>query len=94
MPAPNPETPIRYISGGRELRQYQDYWYIRLTHKELADWPGVHWHGYVLVHKWKIWALYGEWYGQDEARYCYLDGDRDNIRVTNIGLRRVGGDWF
>jgi hypothetical protein len=85
-----PHTPIRFISGKRELRKYQGYWYVRLTPRELDEWPGVHWNGYVLVHKWKIWVRYGEWYGGDEARYYYVDGDRDNIRLTNFSVREVG----
>ena len=87
-------TPVRFISGGRELRQYQGYWYVCLTKKELEEWPGIHWNGYVLVHKWKYWLKYGEWYGQEEARYRYLDGDRDNIRITNIGVRCNDGTWL
>lgn len=79
-------TPIRHISGGRELRQYQGYWHIRLTKEELEEWPGVHWNGYTLAHKWKYWLKYGEWYGVEDARYYYIDGDRDNLRITNIGL--------
>jgi len=88
-------TPIRYISGGRELRQYQGYWYVRLTAKELEDYPGVNWSGYVLVHKWKWWLKHGEWFGQHEARYRYLDGDTNNIRITNICVTEVGtGAWL
>jgi hypothetical protein len=79
-------TPIRYISGGRELRQYQGYWYVILTKDELNAWPGIHWNGYVLFHKWKIWKVYGLWYGVEEAIYRYLDGNRDNIRLSNIGV--------
>jgi hypothetical protein len=90
-------TPIRFITHNgkkRELRQYQGYWYIILTPGELEDWEGVHWHGYVLVHKWKYWVKYGEWYGRDEAMYRYLDGDRDNIRITNIGVLTRAGEWL
>lgn len=87
---PHPDTPVRYISpGNRELRQYQGYGYIRLTPRELQDWPGVHWSRFVLVHKWKFWKRYGEWFAGDQARY-YADGDRDNIRLTNIAVREVG----
>jgi hypothetical protein len=87
-------TPVRFISGGRELRQYQGYWYVCLTKNELKDWPGIHWNGYVLVHKWKYWLKYGEWYGRDEAMYRYLDGDQNNIRITNIGVRFHDGTWL
>jgi hypothetical protein len=84
-------TPVRYISpGNRELRQYQGYWYIRLNDVELQDWPGVHWGGYVLIHKYKFWKRHGDWYAGDEARYYYADGDRDNIRLTNIAIKEVG----
>lgn len=88
-------TPIRYISGGRELRNYQGYWYIRLTQAELKEWPGVHWTGCVLIHKYKWWKQYGEWFGQHEARYKYIDGDQDNIRITNIAIKFHGTDeWL
>lgn len=87
-------TPIRHISGGRELRQYQGYWYIHLTPREREEWPGIHWSGYVLYHKYKIWMHYGEWYGVEDAIYKYLDGNRDNIRITNIGVRFRDGTWL
>jgi hypothetical protein len=87
-------TPVRYISGGRELRQYQGYWYIILTKSELAAWPGIHWNGYVLFHKWKIWEKYGIWYGVEHGFYRYMDGDKNNIRLSNIGLKdRVTKEW-
>jgi hypothetical protein len=86
-------TPIRYISGGRELRWYCGYWHIRLSDREMGEWPGVHWHRWVLFHKWKYWTKYGEWYGRDEATYRYLDKDPDNIRITNIGVLLRSGEW-
>jgi hypothetical protein len=86
-------TPLRLIWVGnrqRELRQYQGYWYIILTPREMEEWPGIHWNGYVLYHKYKWWKTHGEWFPGTEMRYCYVDGDRDNIRITNIDLRPVG----
>src|SRR5215469_18365791 len=83
-------TPIRHIAGGRELRQYQGYWYIYLTPRERESYPGIHWSGYALYHKYKWWLKYGEWFGGDEARYYYADGDRNNIRITNIVVTPVG----
>ncbi|MEX3859679.1 hypothetical protein AB3X94_37450 [Paraburkholderia sp. BR10923] len=85
-------TPVRTISGNREIRRYQNYWYICLTRDELNEYPGVHWHGWVLIHKYKFWKRWGEWYGEDVARYYYLDRDPDNIRITNIGIREIGTD--
>jgi hypothetical protein len=87
-------TPTRTISGGRVLVQYQGYWYIRLTPSEVEDYPGVHWNRYVLIHKWKWWLKYGEWFGIEEATYRYLDKDRDNIRITNIGVLTRDGVWL
>lgn len=86
--------PVRHIAGGRELRKYNNgYWYIRLTDAEFEEWVGTHWSRYVTFHKWKIWMHYGEYYTEDEARYKYLDGDQDNIRITNIGIRLRNGTW-
>jgi hypothetical protein len=87
-------TPIRHIAGGRELRRYAGYWFVCLTAKELEDWPGNSWSGYVLVHKWKYWLKYGEWYGREDGMYRYLDGDTDNIRITNIGIKLRNGEWL
>lgn len=80
-------TPLAQIWVGnqqRELRQYQGYWYIQLTARELAEWPGCHWTGYVLIHKFKWWKKYGEWFSREEATYHYADRDPNNIRITNI----------
>ncbi len=86
-------TPIRFTYG-RELRCYQGYWFAILTPEEIQNWPGNHWNGYVLFHKWRYWLKYGEWYGREEATYHYLDGDRDNIRITNIGVLLRNGNWL
>lgn len=83
------------VKYGRQLVKYHGYWYIVLTKKELEEWPGVHWSGYVLYHKWLWWKHYGEWYGREIATYRYLDGDRDNVRVSNIGVKAIySQEWF
>jgi|SRR5215469_140889 len=90
-------TEKRFIADGskkRELRKYAGYWFIMLTHSEQLEYPGNSWSGYVLFHKWKWWVKYGEWYGREEGIYHYLDGDRDNIRITNIGVRFRGTDQW
>lgn len=77
----------------REYIKWGGYWWTRLSKKEQDDYPGSTWGGWVRVHKFKVWEKYGEWYGQSEARYCFLDGNPDNLRITNIGVRQIGGDW-
>lgn len=88
-------APVRYISGGRELRLYAGYWFVRLTPSEMAEYPGGTWTGYILAHKWKVWKSRGVWYSRDEAMYRFLDGNPDNLRITNIGVKATGTDnWL
>ena len=81
---------------GRTLYKFSGgYWFIILTPAEREEYPGCTWSGYVLYHKWAWWKKYGEWYGRDTATYRYLDGDKDNIRITNIGVKAIRcQEWF
>jgi hypothetical protein len=86
---------IKRVVGGRTLVRYQNYWYVVLNKSELQEYPGCHWHGYVIYHKWKYWHHYGEHYWRDEAVYRYNDGNPDNLRVTNIVVKLRGtSEWF
>lgn len=80
--------------NGRNYMKWGGYWWIRLTEAEAEEYPGSSWGGWVRIHKYKIWDKYGLWYDMADARYYYMDGNPDNIRITNIGVKTVRGEWI